>query len=323
MLPTNLCGHYLILSSTLKAKEWNMSLKEPKIIDGKALSNELVQSLIPDIKTIIDEIGRPPALAVILVGEDSPSQIYVRNKINKTLEIGMISVEHRLSSETKESFLLNLIVELNKNSEVDGILVQLPLPKHINEHSIIQAINPEKDVDGFNIINAGKLATGQSSLVPCTPLGCLLLLRHTLGDLTGLHAVIIGRSNIVGKPLAQLLLAENTSVTIVHSKTKNISQITTQADILIAAVGQAELVKSDWIKPGACIIDVGINRINTAEKGKDKQQLVGDVNFSEVVQKAGFITPVPGGVGPMTISCLLRNTVVAAARRNGVEIKIK
>ena len=300
-----------------------MSLKEPKIIDGKALSNELVQSLIPDIKTIIDEIGRPPALAVILVGEDSPSQIYVRNKINKTLEIGMISVEHRLSSETKESFLLNLIVELNKNSEVDGILVQLPLPKHINEHSIIQAINPEKDVDGFNIINAGKLATGQSSLVPCTPLGCLLLLRHTLGDLTGLHAVIIGRSNIVGKPLAQLLLAENTSVTIVHSKTKNISQITTQADILIAAVGQAELVKSDWIKPGACIIDVGINRINTAEKGKDKQQLVGDVNFSEVVQKAGFITPVPGGVGPMTISCLLRNTVVAAARRNGVEIKIK
>lgn len=300
-----------------------MSLKEPKIIDGKALSNELVQSLIPDIKTIIDEIGRPPALAVILVGEDSPSQIYVRNKINKTLEVGMISVEHRLSSETKEKSLLSLIVELNKNSEVDGILVQLPLPNHINEHSIIQAISPEKDVDGFNIINAGKLATGQSNLVPCTPLGCLLLLRHTLGDLTGLHAVIIGRSNIVGKPLAQLLLAENASVTIVHSKTKNISQITAQADILIAAVGQAELVKPDWIKPGACIIDVGINRIITAEKGKDKPQLVGDVNFSEVAQKAGFITPVPGGVGPMTISCLLRNTVVAAARRNGVEIKIK
>jgi len=300
-----------------------MSLKEAKIINGKTLSNELIQSLIPNIKKIINKIGRPPALAVILVGEDSPSQIYVRNKINKTLEAGMISVEHRLSSETSERSLLELIIELNKDNEVDGILVQLPLPKHINEHSIIQAINPEKDVDGFNIINVGKLATGQSNLVPCTPLGCLLLLRHTLGDLTGLHAVIIGRSNIVGKPLAQLLLAENASVTIVHSKTKNISQITAQADILIAAVGQAELVKSDWIKTGACIIDVGINRINAPEKGGGKQQLVGDVNFSEVIQKARFITPVPGGVGPMTISCLLQNTVVAAAKRNGVEIKIK
>ena len=300
-----------------------MSQKEAKIIDGKTLSNELMRSLIPNIKTIIDKIGRPPTLAVILVGEDCPSQIYVRNKVNKTLEAGMISVEHRLSSETSERSLLELIIELNNDNEVDGILVQLPLPKHINEHSIIQAINPEKDVDGFNIINVGKLATGQSNLVPCTPLGCLLLLRHTLGDLTGLHAVIIGRSNIVGKPLAQLLLAENASVTIVHSKTKNISQITAQADILIAAVGQAELVKSEWIKTGACIIDVGINRINAPEKGEGKHHLVGDVNFSEVIQKARFITPVPGGVGPMTISCLLRNTVVAAAKRNGVEIKIK
>ena len=299
-----------------------MSIEKSKIIDGKALSNELVQSLIPNIKKIIDEIGRPPALAVILVGEDGPSQIYVRNKINKTLEAGMISVEHRLSSETSEKSLLELINKLNKDNEVDGILVQLPLPNHINEHSIIQAINPEKDVDGFNIINAGKLATGQSTFVPCTPLGCLLLLRHKLGDLTGLHAVIIGRSNIVGKPLAQLLLADDASVTIVHSKTKNIPKITEQADILIAAVGQAELVKSDWVKPGACVIDVGINKINAPAKGKGKHQLVGDVNFSEVLQRARFITPVPGGVGPMTISCLLRNTVLAAAKRNGVEIKI-
>ncbi len=300
-----------------------MKTTKAKIIDGKAFSHKLNQSLIPIVKKIIGEIGRPPALAVILVGEDSASQIYVHNKAKRTQEAGMKSVEHRLSSETSEKTLLDLVTALNEDNEIDGILVQLPLPKHINEHSVIQAINPEKDVDGFHIVNAGKLTTGRSELVPCTPLGCLLLLRDTLGDLSGLHAVIIGRSNIVGKPLAQLLLAENATVTIVHSKTKNISEITTQADILIAAVGQSELVKSDWIKPGACIIDVGINRIADLEKGKGKYRLVGDVDFLEAAQKAHFITPVPGGVGPMTISCLLRNTVAAAAKRNGVEIKLK
>ena len=300
-----------------------MTPKKAKIINGKALSNQLNQSLIPNIQLITKEIGRPPALGVILVGENSASEVYVRNKVRRAQEAGMISVEHRLSSETKQETLLDLINTLNKDCEIDGILVQLPLPEHINEYSVIQAINPEKDVDGFNIINAGRLATGQSDLVPCTPLGCILLLRDTLGELSGLHAVIIGRSNIVGKPLAQLLLAENTSVTVVHSKTKNICEITAQADILIAAVGKAELVKSEWIKPGACIIDVGINRIAAPGQGEGKYTLVGDVDFLEVAQKARFITPVPGGVGPMTISCLLRNTVAASAKRNGVEIILK
>ena len=300
-----------------------MTLRKAKIIDGKAFSKQLNQSLISGIKTITEELGRPPVLAVILVGEDGASQIYVRDKAEQTREAGMRSVEHRLSSEIREEVLLDLINTLNRDDNIDGILVQLPLPKHINEQSVIQAINPQKDVDGFHVVNVGKLATGQSELVPCTPMGCLLLLRDTLGDLSGLHAVIIGRSNIVGKPLAQLLLAENTTVTIVHSKTRKISEITAQADILIAAVGQSELVKSNWIKPGACIIDVGINRIASSEKGKSKFQLVGDVDFLEAEKKARFITPVPGGVGPVTISCLLRNTVLATAKRNGVEIKLK
>ena len=244
-------------------------------------------------------------------------------KSNRQKMTGMVSIEHQLSAETSEKTLLSLIDTLNKDDQIDGILVQLPLPKHINENSVIQTINPEKDVDGFHVINAGKLATGQKGLVPCTPLGCLLLLQNTIGDLSGLHAVIVGRSNIVGKPLAQLLLAENTSVTIVHSKTKNITEITSKADILIAAVGRAEIVKSNWIKPGACVIDVGINRIETQEKETGKYRIVGDVDFSQVSEKASFITPVPGGVGPMTISCLLRNTVIATAKRKGVEIRLK
>ena len=300
-----------------------MTPNKAKLIDGKDFSNQLIRSLIPDIKTILKIIGRPPTLAVILVGEDGASQVYVRNKVKQTEAAGMVSVEHRLSDQTGEETLLSLVETLNNDDDIDGILVQLPLPKHINEHSVIQAINPDKDVDGFHVINAGKLATGQKGLVPCTPLGCLLLLRDTLGDLSGLHAVIIGRSNIVGKPLGQLLLAENASVTIVHSKTKNIEKLTSQADILIAAVGRSEMVKSSWIKPGACVIDVGINRITAPEKGDGKYRLVGDVDFAEASTIAHFITPVPGGVGPMTIACLLRNTVVAAAMRKGVEISIK
>ena len=300
-----------------------MGLKKATIIDGKEFSSRTNQSLLPNVKLIVEKIGRPPALAVILVGEDTASHVYVRNKVKQTKNAGMVSIEHQLSAETSEKTLLSLIDTLNKNDQIDGILVQLPLPKHINENSVIQTINPEKDVDGFHVINAGKLATGQKGLVPCTPLGCLLLLQNTIGDLSGLHAVIVGRSNIVGKPLAQLLLAENTSVTIVHSKTKNITEITSKADILIAAVGRAEIVKSNWIKPGACVIDVGINRIETQEKEIGKYRIVGDVDFSQVSEKASFITPVPGGVGPMTISCLLRNTVIATAKRKGVEIRLK
>ena len=300
-----------------------MGLKKATIIDGKEFSSRTNQSLLPNVKLIVEKIGRPPALAVILVGEDDASHVYVRNKVKQTKDAGMVSIEHQLSAETSEKTLLSLIDTLNKNDQIDGILVQLPLPKHINENSVIQTINPEKDVDGFHVINAGKLATGQKGLVPCTPLGCLLLLQNTIGDLSGLHAVIVGRSNIVGKPLAQLLLAENTSVTIVHSKTKNITEITSKADILIAAVGRAEIIKSNWIKPGACVIDVGINRIETQEKETGKYRIVGDVDFSQVSEKASFITPVPGGVGPMTISCLLRNTVIATAKRKGVEIRLK
>ncbi len=300
-----------------------MGLKKATIIDGKEFSSRTNQSLLPNVKLIVEKIGRPPALAVILVGEDTASHVYVRNKVKQTKDAGMVSIEHQLSAETSEKTLLSLIDTLNKNDQIDGILVQLPLPKHINGNSVIQTINPEKDVDGFHVINAGKLATGQKGLVPCTPLGCLLLLQNTIGDLSGLHAVIVGRSNIVGKPLAQLLLAENTSVTIVHSKTKNITEITSKADILIAAVGRAEIVKSNWIKPGACVIDVGINRLETQERETGKYRIVGDVDFSQVSEKASFITPVPGGVGPMTISCLLRNTVMATAKRKGVEIRLK
>ncbi|MDC3311933.1 bifunctional methylenetetrahydrofolate dehydrogenase/methenyltetrahydrofolate cyclohydrolase FolD [Alphaproteobacteria bacterium] len=301
----------------------NMSSNNANIIDGKAFSNHLIETLIPDIKTISNIIGRPPTLAVILVGEDSASQVYVRNKIRQTEAAGMISIEHRLSADTDEKTLLAQVKALNDDDNIDGILVQLPLPKHINEHSVIQAINPEKDVDGFHVVNAGKLATGLAGLVPCTPLGCVLLLRETLGDLSGLNAVIIGRSNIVGKPLGQLLLAENASVTIVHSRTKNIEDLTSQADILIAAIGRPEMVKSTWIKKGACVIDVGINRIPAPEKGVGKFRLVGDVDFAQACLVADSITPVPGGVGPMTISCLLRNTVLAAAQRKGVEIGFK
>ena len=291
-----------------------------ELIDGKAFSHKLIQELEPHISKITEQTGKPPALAVVLVGEDAASQVYVRNKAKQTKAAGMISVEHRLSAGTDQDTLLNLIHNLNQDDDIDGILVQLPLPRHIDEHAVIQSIDPEKDVDGFHEINVGKLATGQPALVPCTPLGCLLLLRDKLGDLRGLNAVIIGRSNIVGKPLANLLLADNATVTITHSHTRDLPAIARQADILIAAVGRPEMVKSNWVKPGACVIDVGINRLPAPENGEGKFRLTGDVDFQQVKQVAGAITPVPGGVGPMTIGCLLRNTVTAAAQRRGVEI---
>ena len=291
-----------------------------RIIDGKAFSENLVEGLKDSIQIIADKSGSVPTLAVVLVGEDPASKVYVRNKSERTKASGMNSLEYRLEDTTSQQELLELVETLNADPEVDGILVQMPLPKHIDDHAVIQAIDPAKDVDGFHVINAGNLATGQEALVPCTPFGCLLLLRDQLGDLSGLNAVVVGRSNIVGKPMAQLLLAENATVTIAHSRTKNIEEICRNADILVAAVGRAEMVKGTWVKDGATVIDVGINRIAAPERGEGKFRLTGDVDFKAAAEKAEAITPVPGGVGPMTIACLLRNTVVAAARRRGVEI---
>ena len=253
-----------------------------------------------------------PGLAVVLVGEDPASQVYVRSKGKQTIEAGMKSYEHKLNEDTSEEDLLALVNQLNDDDEVHGILVQLPLPKHINEDSIINSINPEKDVDGFHISNVGLLATGQKSMVPCTPLGCLLMLKEFHGSLAGKDAVIIGRSNIVGKPMAQLLLNESCTVTVTHSRTKNLEAVVRRADIVVAAVGRAEMVKGDWIKSGATLIDVGINRVEGSDGGK---RLVGDAQFSSCSEVAGAITPVPGGVGPMTIACLLANTLVACCRK--------
>ena len=259
--------------------------------------------------------GLTPGLAVVLVGEDPASQVYVRNKGRQTLEVGMRSVEHRLDRETSADTLLALIADLNADPEIHGILVQLPLPAHLDEASVINAIAPEKDVDGFHISNVGRLATGQKAMVPCTPLGCLMLLRDRLGDLSGLDAVVLGRSNIVGKPMAQLLLRDSCTVTIAHSRTRDIEAVCRRADILVAAVGRPEIVTGDWVKPGATVIDVGINRIEAAD---GKTRLVGDVDFASVSNVAGALTPVPGGVGPMTIACLLANTVTACCRANGL-----
>ena len=253
-----------------------------------------------------------PGLAVVLVGEDPASKVYVQNKARQTVEVGMRSFEHRLPGDTSQADLLALVETLNADADVHGILVQLPLPKHLDADAIIAAISPEKDVDGLTVINAGRLAAGLPGLVPCTPLGCLLLLQDRLGDLTGLNAVVVGRSNLVGKPIAQLLLQQNCTVTIAHSKTRNLPELCRSADILIAAVGRPEMIQGDWIKPGAAVIDVGINRVPGATPGKTK--LVGDVAFAGAEKIAGLITPVPGGVGPMTIACLLRNTLTAAKR---------
>ncbi|WP_140849549.1 bifunctional methylenetetrahydrofolate dehydrogenase/methenyltetrahydrofolate cyclohydrolase FolD, partial [Paracoccus sp. FO-3] len=255
-----------------------------------------------------------PGLAVVLVGEDPASQVYVRNKAVQTREAGMASFEHRLAAETPQAALLALVARLNADPAVHGILVQLPLPAHMDAGAVIAAIDPRKDVDGFHALNVGLLGTGQKALVPCTPSGCLMLLRETLGDLSGLEAVVVGRSNIVGKPMAQLLLAENCTVTIAHSRTRELAAVCRRADILVAAVGRARMIRGEWIKPGATVIDVGINRIE--EEGRSR--LVGDVDFAGAAQVAGAITPVPGGVGPMTIACLLANTLVACCRAHGL-----
>ena len=285
------------------------------IIDGKAIAADLRGRIGKAVAALKAEHGLVPGLAVVLVGEDPASQVYVRNKARQTVEAGMKSVEHRLDADTGQDQLLALIDKLNNDEDIHGILVQLPLPRHIDESKVVNAISPDKDVDGFHVINAGRLATGQDGLVACTPVGCVILARHACGDLTGLEAVIVGRSNIVGKPVAQLLLKENCTVTIAHSRTRNLADVCRRADILVAAVGRAQMIKGDWIKPGACVIDVGINRI-AADEGKTR--LVGDVDFDTAVAVAGAITPVPGGVGPMTIACLLRNTVQAACARAGI-----
>jgi len=261
------------------------------------------------------ETGRAPGLAVVLVGEDPASSVYVRSKGKACQEAGMKSIEHRLAETTTQADLIALVEALNADPNVDGILVQLPLPKQIDDKAVIAAIDPAKDVDGFHVVNAGRLAVGEDALVPCTPLGCLMLLKDQMGDLSGKDAVVIGRSNIVGKPMAQLLLGESCTVTIAHSRTKDLPAVVRRADIVVAAVGRPEMVKADWIKPGAVVIDVGINRIDAAE---GKTRLVGDVAYEEAADIASAITPVPGGVGPMTIAVLLRNTVVAARARLGL-----
>lgn len=282
---------------------------QAQIIDGKAFATNLRQQVAEQVATLKQEKGLTPGLAVIRVGDDPASEVYVRNKVKQTKEVGMESFEFVMSEETTEETLLQKVNELNNDTAVHGILVQLPLPSHINEDAVINAISPEKDVDGFHVINSGRLATGQEALVPCTPKGCIMLLKDVLGDLTGLHAVVIGRSNIVGKPMAALLLQESCTVTTVHSRTKNIEDICKQADIIVAAVGRPKMVTADWVKEGAVMIDVGINRI-TLDDGKTK--LVGDIDFDDVLPKVKAITPVPGGVGPMTIACLLHNTLKAA-----------
>ena len=289
-----------------------------QIIDGKVLAADLRLKVKKFVTKIRESHGETPGLAVILVGEDAASQVYVKNKGKQTVEVGMNSFEHKLDKTCSEESLLALISDLNNDPKVHGILCQLPLPDHINEDLVINSINPAKDVDGFHISNVGLLNTGQKSMVPCTPLGCLLLLRNQLGDLSSKSAVVLGRSNIVGKPMASLLLKESCTVTIAHSKTRDIAETCKRADILIAAVGRPEMVKGDWVKPGATIIDVGINRIPAPEKGENKTRIVGDVHFRSCEPIAGAITPVPGGVGPMTIACLLANTVTAFCRKHNL-----
>jgi methylenetetrahydrofolate dehydrogenase (NADP+)/methenyltetrahydrofolate cyclohydrolase len=287
-----------------------------KRIDGKAAAQAIRERVAAHVADFERRIGRPPGLATVLVGEDPASAVYVRSKNRATAEAGMAGFAHNLPDTTSEDELLQLVLDLNADERVDGILVQLPLPNQIDAARVIATIDPAKDVDGFHAMNAGRLATGLDALVPCTPLGCLHLLRSELGDLTGLNAVVIGRSNIVGKPMAMLLLGDNATVTIAHSRTRSLNEVVRRADIVVAAVGRAEMVRGDWIKPGATVIDVGINRIAT-EDGKGR--LVGDVAYDEAVEVAGAITPVPGGVGPMTIAMLMRNTLVAAHRRSGLK----
>ena len=292
------------------------------LIDGKAFSAALVERVGAAVARLEAAHGVKPGLAVVIVGEDPASQIYVRNKGETTLRAGMRSDTHRLAESTRQDELLALIAKLNADAGIHGILVQLPLPAHIDATVVLDAISPDKDVDGFHVVNAGRLAVGLPGLVPCTPLGCLMLLKDQLGDLSGLNAVIVGRSNIVGKPMAQLLLGESCTVTIAHSRTRDLPDVCRRADILVAAVGRPEMIKGDWIKPGATVIDVGINRVpsdDPVKAAEGKTRVVGDVAFKEAVEVAGRITPVPGGVGPMTIACLLANTYSAACRLNNIQ----
>ncbi len=282
------------------------------IIDGKAVAAGLRARIADGVTAFRVKAGRAPGLAVVLVGEDPASNVYVRSKGRATREAGMESIEHRLPADVSAEDLLALVATLNADPTIDGILVQLPLPKHIDEQTVIAAIDPDKDVDGFHPVNAGRLATGLPGFVPCTPFGCVMLLKSVLPSLSGLEAVVVGRSNIVGKPMAQLLLRESCTVTVVHSRTKDVPAHIRRADIVVAAVGIPQMIEGDWLKPGATVIDVGINRTDSG--------LVGDVDFASAVEVAGAITPVPGGVGPMTIACLLRNTLVSAGRREGVAI---
>ncbi len=283
------------------------------IIDGKAFAAGLRARIADGVTAFRAQAGRAPGLAVVLVGEDPASNVYVRSKGKATREAGMESIEHRLPADVPAENLLALVATLNADPTIDGILVQLPLPKHIDEQAVIAAIDPDKDVDGFHPINAGRLATGLPGFVPCTPFGCVMLLKSVLPSLSGLEAVVVGRSNIVGKPMAQLLLRESCTVTVVHSRTQDVPAHIRRADIVVAAVGIPQMIKGDWLKPSATVIDVGINRTDAG--------LVGDVDFASAVEVAGAITPVPGGVGPMTIACLLRNTLVSAGRREGVAIE--
>ena len=289
-------------------------MPDAMIIDGKAIAEASKRETAAGVARFLAATGRQPGLAVVLVGEDPASQVYVKAKARQTVEAGMLSIEHRLAAATPQSALLRLINELNRDNRVDGILVQLPLPSHIAVRAIIEAVDPEKDVDGFHPINLGRLTIGAPALAPCTPLGCILLARSVAPMLGGMEAVVLGRSTIVGKPVAQLLLAENCTVTVAHSHTRGLAEVVRRADLVIAAVGRAEMVRGNWLKPGAIVIDVGINRI--AGDGP-KGRLVGDVAFDEARSVAAAITPVPGGVGPMTIACLLRNTLEAAERRAG------
>ena len=288
------------------------------IIDGKEFAGRVRAQVGQHVDRLKSDHDITPGLAVVLVGADPASEVYVRSKGKMTREVGMKSVEHRLDADTSEAKLLKLIDALNADPEIHGILVQLPLPKHLNEDLVTNAIDPAKDVDGFHISNVGLLGTGQKAMVPCTPLGCLMMLRDHHGDLSGMDAVVIGRSNIVGKPMAQLLLNDSCTVTVAHSRTKDLAKVVGRADIVIAAVGRPEMVPGEWIKPGATVIDVGINRLDAPERGEGKTRLVGDVDFESCAAVAGAITPVPGGVGPMTIACLLANTVTACCRANGL-----
>ena len=298
-------------------------MAEARIIDGKGFAASLRSRIASAVEDLRTRHALVPGLAVVLVGEDAASQIYVRNKGEQTREVGMHSVTHRLPADTTQEGLLRLVNQLNQDPSIHGILVQLPLPASIDTQAVLSAIDPAKDVDGFHVINTGRLSVGLPALVPCTPLGCMMLLKDTLSDLRGMNAVVIGRSNIVGKPMAQLLLAADCTVTIAHSRTRDLPAVARQADILIAAVGRPEMVRGDWVKEGATVIDVGINRVparDPAAAAAGKTRIVGDVAYAEAASVAGAITPVPGGVGPMTIACLLSNTLTAACRSAGVAV---